>query len=140
MVLQYQSWKGLLLLTLYVIFISYYIAWKVFHRGENKTKQKTLAHMKKIPHWFEPAKRLSSLDHNEGLRNPIGFARTNLDVVSDFLSGSRSQFSSRNKTVLPGENKAMSFWNLVSCLKTKINVQHSFSLREDKGFAMEISC
>ena len=61
---------------------------------------------------------LSSSGYNEWLRNPIEFAYTTRAVVSDFLSSSCSQFSSRNKTVLP-ENRAVSFWNLVSCLEKK---------------------
>lgn len=48
---------------------------------------------------------LNSLGYNEQLKNPIRFANTNLAVVSDFLSGSCSKLSSRNKTVLPEENR-----------------------------------
>lgn len=52
---------------------------------------------------------LNTLGYNEWLRDPIEFAYTNLAVVADFLSGSCSQFSSRNETVLPEENRAVSF-------------------------------
>lgn len=71
---------------------------------------------------------LHSLGYNEWPRNPIGFAHTNLAVVSDFLSNSCSQFSSRSTSVLPEVNRAVSFWNLVSCLgeKKKIKVQRLF--------------
>lgn len=52
---------------------------------------------------------LNSLGYNQQLKNPIRFANTNLAVVSDFLSGSCSRFSSRNKTVLPEENRVCLF-------------------------------
>ena len=98
---------------LVILFFFYHISLKGVHQG----RKRNLAHIKnkkienlcadlieKLEHNW-----LNSLGYNEWLITPIGFAYTNLAVVSDFLSGSCSQFSSRNKTVLPEENRAVSF-------------------------------
>lgn len=130
-IFQDRGSKGLPLLAsswVLLLFLNH-IAWKVFHRDKKKICK--LIWKKKICTDLIgklEQNELHSLGYNEWPRNPIGFAHTNLAVVSDFLSNSCSQFSSRSTSVLPEANRAVSFWNLVSCLGEKKKNQSSASL------------